>query len=264
VARGVLMPRQERMLPLSSMASTSPAHREPRIIYPVSRGQEDWALSDETMPESIEHDRAVDLLRAILTYWARGRDALVARNFAIRWDEREPRFGVDPDVSLFSPAPPVPPGQDLKSVRTWVEGHAAPLLAVEIVSETNPNKDYVIAPEKYAASGTRELCVFDPRLAGPASRGGPHRIQVGRRDEHGDFVRCYAGDGPAYSEVLSAYFVASGEPSMMRIADDEAGARLWPTSDEAERAAKEAERAAKEAALARIAELEAALRAKRA
>jgi len=247
LARGVLMPHEERMLPLSSMASTSPAHRKPRIIYPVSRGKEDWALSDETMPESIEHVRAVDLLRAILTYWARGRDALVARNFAIRWDEREPGVGVDPDVSLFSPAPPVPKGEDLRSVRTWVDGHAPPLLAVEIVSETNPKKDYVIAPEKYAASGTRELCVFDARLAGPASRGGPHRIQVWRRDEHGDFVRRYAGDGPAYSEVLSAYFVAGGEPCMMRVADDETGARLWPTSDEA--------------ALARIAELEAALRA---
>jgi len=259
------MPRVERMLPLSSMASTSPAHREPRIIYPVSRGQEDWVLSDETFPESIEHDRAVDLLRQILKYWAQGRDALVARNFATRWDEREPRFGVDPDVSLFSPAPPRTPGEDLESVRTWVAGHAPPLLAVEVVSapsETCPTKDYVIMPEKYAASGTRELCVFDPRLAGPTTRGGPHRIELWRRDEHGDFVRCHAGEGPAYSEVLSAYFVASGEPRMLRIADDEAGAHLWPTTVEAIRAGTEADRAAEKALLGRIAELDALLRAK--
>jgi hypothetical protein len=36
----------------------------------------------------------------------------------------------------------------------------------------------------------------------------------------------------------------------LRIADDEAGISLWPTAEEAERAAKEAALAAKEAALA--------------
>ncbi|MCU0686554.1 MAG: hypothetical protein MUF34_30625, partial [Polyangiaceae bacterium] len=36
----------------------------------------------------------------------------------------------------------------------------------------------------------------------------------------------------------------------LRLSDDRAGTRLWPTAEEAERAAKEAERAAKERALA--------------
>ena len=37
---------------------------------------------------------------------------------------------------------------DLRSVRTWLPGHGPPRLAIEVVSETNPHKDYVIAPDK--------------------------------------------------------------------------------------------------------------------
>jgi hypothetical protein len=162
----------------------------------------------------------------------------------------------------------------LRSVRTWLPGHTAPIFAVEVVSDTNPRKDYEIAPEKYAASGTGELCIFDPLLAGPSNYGGPHRLQLWRRDEHGSFERVYAGDGPVYCRALKGYLVVVDNGRMLRIADDEAGLHLWPTADEAserkaenaerateaERIEKEAERAAKEEALARVAILEAALR----
>src|SRR5690606_32818792 len=114
-------------------------------------------------------------------------------------------------------------------------------------------------------------------LAGPKGHGGPWLLQVWRRDDRGDFVRVYAGDGPAWSETLSAHLVVLDEPRRLRIADDPAGTHLWPTGEEAERAAKEAERAAKEAeraakeaeraekerALARVAELEARLTKKK-
>jgi len=204
------------------------------------------------MPESAEHDHAVELLRAILAHWAAKRGNMqVARNLAIRWDEDEPRIGVDPDVCVLAPPPPRDEG--LRSVRTWVEGHAAPVLAVEVVSETNPHKDYVVTPDKYAASGTRELWIFDPLLAGPNSHGGPFRLQIWQRDEQGSFVRAYAGPGPARSEVLRAHAVVVADGLELRVADDAAGTELWPTEAEAERAAKEA-------ALARVAELEAELR----
>ncbi len=79
-------------------------------------------------------------------------------------------------------------------------------------------------------------------------------------------MRVYAGDGPARSDALGAYLVATGEGQLLRIADDESATRPWLTAEEAERAAreaehaeKEAERAQKEAALARVAELEARL-----
>lgn len=238
--------------------------RDAQLVYRVPRTKRGWELSEETMPESVTHDQAVDLLRAILARWAQGQtNAMVARNLAIRWDPDAPRIGVDPDVVLLAPRPPE---DDLRSVRTWMPGHAPPLVAVEVVSETNPHKDYAIAPDKYAASGTGELWIFDPLLAGPTSHGGPFRLQVWRRDVEGRFDRIYAGDGPSYSAFIGGYLVATDEGRKLRIADDEACTRMWLTGEEAERAAKEQERgakeqerAAKEAALARIAELEAAL-----
>ena len=217
------------------------------------------------MPESLLHDEVVTLLKDLLTVWAARApgSGRVARNLAVRWDEAHPAIGVDPDVCVLSPAPADP---RLRSLRTWREGTAPPVLAIEVVSETNPRKDYAVAPDKYAASGTRELLIFDPLLSGPASHGGPVRLQLWRRDEEGQFTRVYAGDGPVYSPTLAAHFVAVEGGAKLRIATDAAGTDLWQTAEEAERAAKEAERAAKEAeraakeaALARVAELEAAL-----
>lgn len=236
--------------------------RDAQIVYRVPRTRQGWELPEETLPESLSHREIVELLAAILAYWARGKDVLVARNFAVRWDEEEPRIGVDPDVAVFAPAPPRE-GNDLRSVRTWRPGHSPPVLAIEVVSNTDPRKDYVTAPDKYAASGTRELWVFDPFLAGPSSHGGPWLLQVWQRDDHGRFVRPYAGDGPAYSELLGAHLVVVGDPRALRIAGDPDGAQRWPTAEEATQLAMEAERDAKERALARVAELEARLAAKK-
>lgn len=235
------------------------------LHYSVPRLREGWELSEEKMPESIVHDQAVELLKALLAMWAaRVGSALVARNLAVRWDEAHPGVGIDPDVAVFSPPPRG--GQDLRSVRTWLEGQHAPLLGIEVVSETNPRKDYAIAPDKYAASGAQELWIFDPLLSGPSVHGGPYRLQIWHRREDGDFVRVFAGEGPARSPVLGAYAVVVDEGRKLRIADDVGATSFWRTAEEAEREAKEAEREAKEAereakeaALARIAELEARL-----
>ena len=121
------------------------------------------------------------------------------------------------------------------------------------MSDTNPRKDYVIAPDKYAASGTGELWVFDPLLAGPNSHGGPCRLQVWQRDEEGRLARTHAGEGPAMTRLLGAHLVVMGEGRELRIAGDAAGSELWLTGEEAERTAKEQ-------ALARVAALEEALR----
>jgi hypothetical protein len=241
--------------------------RDAQVIHRVPCSRRGWELSEEQMTESDAHHATVELLKAILSWWARERENVqVARNMAVRWDEDEPRVGTDPDVAVLSPRPPREDGV-LSSVRTWLPGHAPPLLAVEVVSDSNPRKDYAIAPDKYAASGTRELWVFDPRLAGPSTHGGPFRLQLWHRDEQGSFVRAYAGDGPVRSDVLGAYAVVVEGGARLRVADDPEGRRLWPTEAEAERAARQAERAArdaeraaKDAALARSAELEAELR----
>ena len=165
----------------------------------------------------------------------------------------------------------------MRSVRTWIEGHTPPILAIEVVSTTNPLKDYTIAPDKYAASGTYELVVFDPLLTGPTAHGGPFPLQVWRRSDDDDFVRVYAGDGPVRATTLDAWLVVAADGRSVCIANDPNGVIRWLTAEEAERAAKEAERAAKEAeraakeaaiaaeraAMARVAELEAELARRR-
>ena len=213
------------------------------VRYTVPQVRTGWELSEESMPESTVHDEAVDFLKLLLLAWAaRVGNARVARNLAVRWDASHPKNGVDPDVCVLSPPPPGSP--DLTSLLTWQAGHAPPLLAIEVVSENNPRKDYVVAPDKYAASGTRELWIFDPLLAGPASQGGPHRLQVWSRTE-GELVRVYAGPGPVWSPALGACLVPIEGGRKLRIAEDLEGTKVWMTAEEA--------------ALARVAELEAEL-----
>jgi Uma2 family endonuclease len=227
------------------------------VHYAVPRCCAGWELPEGMMPESVLHDQAVELLKALLAGWAeRSAEApapLAVRNLAVRWDEGQPGVGVDPDVCVL--APPPPDAAELRSVRTWLPGHAPPILAVEVVSETNPRKDYAIGPDTYAASGTGELWVFDPLLAGPAVHGGPFRLQLWRRDDAGTFVRTYAGPGPTRSPALGAYLIVTDDGKRLRLANDEAGTDLWLTPTEHERAAKQA-------ALARVAALEAALGAR--
>lgn len=234
------------------------------VRYEVTPRSEGWELFEGTVPESVMHDEAVDLLRDILEAWAsRIGGTQVARNLAIRWDQTHPKVGIDPDVAVLRPPPPRGDDNDLKSLRTWLPGHEPPVLAIEVVSESHPYKDYVIAPDKYAASGTRELWVFDPKLVGPLSHGGPFPLQIWQRDESFALHRTYAGSGPARSGVLDAFAVVVEDGQKLRIADKIDGSSLWLTPVEAERAAKEAALAATEAAYARVAELEAKLAAER-
>lgn len=247
------------------MSSLMPSSITVRYDVPATR--DDWTLSEELMPESQPHDLVLDLLKLLLLGWVRrsGLDAQVARNLAVRWDEAHPNIGIDPDLCVITPS--TPERDELVSLCLWREGHRPPLLAIEVVSEGNPRKDYMSAPERYAASGIQELWIFDPKLAGPKSHGGPFRIQLWQRGPYGEFTRAYAGEGPVRSPAVGGVLVAVDEGRRLRIADDEALTSFWMTPEEAERAAREAERAAreaeraaKEAALARIKELEEQLR----
>jgi Uma2 family endonuclease len=206
-----------------------------------------WEIGEETVPESTLHDEAVALMCLLLAAWAErsGRVARAARNMALRWLEAHPREGIDPDVALYEPPPP--DFAALGSVCTWLPGHAAPKVALEVVSSGHPYKDYGEGPARYDESGTGELWVFDPLLAGPRAVGGPYRLQVLARDGRGRLLRAYAGEGPVRSPYLKAWLVAVEGGKRLRLSDDRVGTRLWPTPEETERAAKEAERAAKEA-----------------
>lgn len=248
--------------PMSQVAPTVAT-----LLIPVPRSRVDWEIGDEgeKVPQSEGHDLGVELLTGILRHWAKTSGARVCRELATRWVKENYRIGVDPDISVLLPQPPVAE-EELYSNRTWLPGHSPPLVAVEIVSRTNPVKDYSIAPDKYAASGTKELWIFDPRMVGPKSHGGPFRLQVYRRDEEGRFARIYAGEGPVKSPALDAWLVVTAEGRRLRIANDQAATDFWLTGEEAAKAQAEAanakaeaSNAKAEAALAELAALKAEL-----
>jgi Uma2 family endonuclease len=221
------------------------------LVVEVPRWSERWVLEDDVIvPESSEHEAAIALLKDILRAWVArtARDAAVYANLAVRWSEEHPTIGVDPDVCLVEPAPPEP---KLQSLLTWAPGHHAPRVAIEVVSRKTAKKDYTDGPQKYAASGTRELWVFDPERRGRGWTGGPWTLQVWRRSPEGSFRQVFKGNAPAYSEELGVWLVVTDGGTRLRIADDAAGERLWLTGEESERARAESERARAESERAR-------------
>jgi Uma2 family endonuclease/vacuolar-type H+-ATPase subunit H len=226
------------------------------MVYELTPRPDRWELRDEdNVPDSVLQDEDVRELVDVLAHRVATEhlDASVGSNLAVRWDPKHPTVGVDPDVYLVEPAL----SPDTTSLRLWEPGRKPLRLAVEIVSQRTADTDYLDKPERYAANGTRELWIFDPLGFGPSvdAYGGPYRLQVWRRVAKGRFKRIFAGDGPAYSRELAAWIVVTGDGRRLRIAEDRAGTRLWPTAAEAERQAREvaekerdAERQAREAA----------------
>jgi hypothetical protein len=252
------------------MAQPAPSLGPRLVCYDRAPPPEGWELDETPVPESTLHDQAVALMALLWAAWVEraGRAARVARNLALRFHEAKPKVGVDPDLALYEP---VPPDFDaLTAVNTWQPGHLPPKVALEVVSAGHPSKDYREAPAKYATSGTGELWVFDPLLAGPSDGGGPFRLQVWARVA-GGLERVYAGPGPLCSPFFGAWLVVVEGGRTLRLSDDAQGWRLWPTAEETERAAKRAaeqraedERAAKRAAEQRAEAERAAKEAERA
>ena len=213
------------------------------IRYPVWPSPEAWEIPEGPVPEATDHDDAVDRIKYLLLAWAARseRPVRIVRNLAVRWLEEYPRTGIDPDVCVLDPPPA---DQHLSSLRLWKEGHHPPTICFEVVSTTHPYKDYGAIQDRYAALGTRELVVFDPRLAGPRSLGGPALLQLWRRDMLGVLERVHFGNDPFYSEVLGAWLLPSTES--LEISDDREGQHRWQTLGERDRAQTERERAAKE------------------
>ena len=215
------------------------AQRGVDVVFEAPVWSPRWVLRDGvTTPVTPEHQQATNLLCDILRQYITrtGVDASAGENIALRWDEAHPKVGVDPDVYLVQPALP----KYAEGILTWTEGHAPPRVVAEVVSPDTARKDYLEGPLKYAASGARELWIFDPERCGPRQHGGPWLLQVWRRTGAKRFRREYAGDGPAYSKELSAWLVVTDDGQRLRIADDEAGELRWPTPVEAIRAEREA------------------------
>jgi len=201
------------------------------LRYRVGRSPEAWELPEGPVPESTAHDAALDRTCSLLRAWAQrtANGARVSRNLAVRWLKGHPTTGLDPDVAVLLPGPS--DFDDLTSYRLWQEGRPPPALAIEVVSQGHPYKDYGWVHEGYAEMGALELLVFDPQLFGPKSLGGPVCFQLWRRDVSGAFERVYVGNEPVYSSVLDAWFSVDGRS--LNISDDRAGQRRWPTLEEA-------------------------------
>ncbi len=116
------------------------------LSYRLTPKTEAWELPEIPVPESHAHNLLVTYLFEVLSAWVERekREALVVRNLAQRWMEAHPRVGLDPDVALIEPAPP--DSKQLTSLCTGKTAHMAPRLAIEVVSESHPYKDYLGDP----------------------------------------------------------------------------------------------------------------------
>lgn len=240
------------------------------VQYSLPTSLPEWELPEVPVPESPEHDEFTDHLKSVLLAWLQGHGTgTISRNLAIRWDQRNPRVGVDPDLCWVDQIPPGFHDGEIDSLRLWMPGHHTPKLAVEIVSRHHPYKDYGRVQEKYAVIGVQELWVFDPRRFGPRALGGPVLLQLWSRSPAGVLIRRHFGNDPVRSPLLGAWLIPQPGNHLL-LADDPTAERPWPTlveqernRAEQERNRAEQERARADAAAARTEALEAELRALR-
>jgi Uma2 family endonuclease len=223
------------------------------VQYSLPASLPEWELPEVPVPESPDHDIVAEHLTGALRAGLRrlGKQGVVHRNLAIRWDREHPKVGVDPDVCwVESPPPGWPSEERWDSLRLWLTDGAVPPLAIEIVSRRHPYKDYGQVQDKYAAVGVRELWVYDPKSFGPRRLGGPRLLQVWCRTPEGVLTRRHFGDEPARSELLGVWlFPKAREPLL--IADDASGHSVWRTPEQAEQVRADAERARADAERAR-------------
>lgn len=212
-------------------------------IYPV----------EERVGEDILQRWILELLRPLVERWFghRGVRAFVGADQFIYYRPHAPTERVAPDIYVL---PGVRPGTRVSVWKTWERG-VVPSFGLEIVSR-DWEKDYVEAPERYAAAGIPELVVFDPSPERHAER---VAWQHFRRIRNRPLTRVDVSRGDRMRVSALGCFlraVGHGESLRLRVATGPRGDDLFPTAEEAERAEKEA-------ALARVAELEARLRKRR-
>jgi Uma2 family endonuclease len=187
---------------------------------------------EEKMGQGVAHADATTLFADVMKTLVaeQQRTARVAWDLFVEWDPNDPRARVSPDVLLLDGQP-----ADIEPSiwQTWKPGCNPPRMALEIVSDRSREKDYDVSPLKYSALGVEELAVFDPGLdEGSSSSADRFALQVFRRSERGQFLRVYAGAGPAESVVLGAWLVVTDGGERVRLARDAEGRDIVPTSQE--------------------------------
>jgi len=179
---------------------------------------------EEKMGQGAAHGEATALFADVtkILIAEQHRTARVLWDLFVEWDPNDPRARVSPDVLLLDGQP-----ADIEPSiwQTWKPSCEAPRFALEIVSEKSRAKDYDLSPLRYAALGTEELAVFDPAPRGADA----YPLQVFQRTERGQFLRVYAGVGPARSAVLGVWLVVTDGGERVRLARDAEGRDLVPT-----------------------------------
>jgi Uma2 family endonuclease len=182
---------------------------------------------EEKMGQGGAHARAVELVVAVITALRneQKREAYVGWDVFVEWDPNDPRARVSPDLFLLDGQSP----DIVPSIwRTWEPGCDPPRFAMEIVSKKSRTKDYDQSPPRYSALGTEELAIFDPEPRGEEA----FALQVYRRSPRGQFLRVYAGPGPAESKVLGAWLVVVDGGTHVRLARSALGTDLVLTAEE--------------------------------
>jgi len=219
---------------------------------------------EETVPESVEHRRCLNVLFDSVRREFAGR-AIVASDQFLYWDATDPKKRLAPDLAVRVGNTV----ERLPSWKTWKLG--APQVGVEIVSDFDRAEGPFAAKlERYRRAGIVEVVRFDPEDTEQ-----PLRLWD---SFDGDLVERNLGGAEAlHCDALGLYWCVKEDPElgrMLRLARDARGENLVLTPEEAALAEKEAALAEKEAALAekktalaeketalaRIAELEAELR----
>ena len=213
--------------------------------------------SEDHMGEGSLQRFISELFRALLERWlaARGAPTFVGANQFIYWTQFNPKRSIAPDVFVL---PGVKPGIKIDSWKTW-EHDVAPSFALEVVSQDEYLKDYRDGPPSYDDMGVQELVILDPEYRNaPADR---LLFQVYRRLPKRGLVRVEAtNDDRVRSRVLGCHLRAVGadlDTLRLRLATGPKGDVLFPTAEEAERAAQATAEAARVTADAEIAQLRA-------
>ena len=232
-----------------------------RPLPPVGYDDEGYPCESRNVTESSTHDDVLNYIRnSAFALLAERDDAMVQERLLILFEQGNPRAAVEPDITIALGV-----GRHHRdSYKLWVEGQP-PDLVVEGLSNKTWRRDVDIKPALYRDLGIREFWQVDPigRIQNPIN---------GYRLEDGVYSPIEpSGTGAYPSEVLNAEIAY--DRAEMVIHDLRTGQRIPPPHealrernealrqrDEAARERDE-ERKANDAAMARIAELEARLKA---
>jgi Uma2 family endonuclease len=216
----------------------------------VPKKERDWSLwyldedeEREELTHSNQQSELIEYLVSALRFWlqTQGRSAYVRDEQRFAWMQEEPRVAVSPDAYVLEPPPQVEPGGGWTTWNTWEHEGQVPVLAVEIVSNSNASKDYDDAPLQYAALGVPEWLRIDMEWERRPKRWKASALTVFQATEQGTQVQ--RSNQALFLQTMGVWVVY--QAGSLLLAEDRAGKR--PLLSDHERAEAETKRAETEA-----------------